>query len=111
MRRVIPFALLLVLPVRVTATDPKVSEFAPHAAGVALAEVVKIEKFDGRRVDGPAGVRFFLRVVRGTGEVPEYVEVITDIGGFQAPGFVWKPTGIVKANSLKKGDRRWFAFA
>jgi hypothetical protein len=111
MRRIIPFALLLVLPLRAGATDPKVNEFAPHASGVALAEVVKIEKFDGRFVDGPAGVRFFLRVVRSTGEVPEYVEVITALGGIQFPGFEFKPSGIVKANSLKKGDRRWFAFA
>ena len=56
-------------------------------------------------------MRFHLKIVRGTGEVPEYVEVITDIGGFQPPGFMWKPSGIVKADSLKKGDPRWFAFA
>ena len=110
MRYSVSFALLLGLSVPVTAGDPKVEEFAPHAAGVALVEVKKVEKFDERSTDGNKGVRFKLKLVRGSGAVYDTVEVVTEFGGFRG-GEVPKPSAPLKPDSLKKGDRVWFAFS
>jgi hypothetical protein len=112
MRRVIPFVLFLALPLHAVAAEPpKVEEFAPHAAGVALAEVVAVEKYDSRSNDGNAGIRFKLKLVRGSGDFPGEVDVVTEHGGFRAPGDTPKPSAPVKVDSLKKGERYWFAFA
>jgi hypothetical protein len=111
MRRVIPFVLFLALPLRAAAAEPqKVAEFSPHAAGVALAEVVAVEKYDERPSDGDAGVRFKLKLVRGSGRFRDEIDVVTEHGGLRAPGDTPKPSAPVKPDSLKKGERWWFAF-
>ena len=110
MRHILSFAFVLVVSLPAVA-DPKVEEFAPHASGVALAEVTAVEKFDARPMDGPAGVTFKLKLIRGSGAFPGEVSVITAHGGGQARGFVPKPSLPVKPDSFKKGDRVWFAFA
>jgi hypothetical protein len=112
MRHVVSFAFFLALSLPARAADPKVEEFAPHASGVALAEVVAVEKFDMRPADGPAGVRFKLKRVRGSGDFPGQITVITAYGGLRPPGSPEpKPGAPVKSDSLKKGERWWFAFS
>jgi hypothetical protein len=111
-RHVIPFAFLFALPVPALAADPpKVEEFAPHAAGVALVEVTAVEKYDQRPVDGNAGVKFKLKLVRGSGEFVGTVHVVTAFGGLRPPGVVPKPSAPLKADSLTKGERYWIAFS
>lgn len=110
MRHVIPVAILLVLPLCAGAADPKVEEFAPHAAGVALVEVVKIKQYDERSTDGNKGVRFKLKRVRGSGAFIDIIDVVTEPGGFRG-GEVPEPTAPVKVDSLTKGARAWFVFA
>jgi hypothetical protein len=110
MRHAIPVAILLAIPLSASAADPKVEEFAPHATGVALVQVVKIEKYDERSTDGNKGLRFKLKRVRGTGEFRDTIDVVTEFGGFRG-GEVPKPSAPVKVDSLKKGERWWFAFA
>jgi hypothetical protein len=112
MRRVIPVVLLLAVPVRAPAAEPpKVDEFAPNAAGVALVEVTGVEKYDARPMDGDAGITFKLRLVRGTGAFPGEVGCVTAFGGLRAPGDVPKPSAPLKPDSLKKGERYWIVFA
>jgi hypothetical protein len=112
MRYTIPFGFLFALPLSALAVDPpKVEEFAPHATGVALVEVVSAEKYDARPADGNAGVRFKFKLIRGTGDFHPEVHAITEYGGLRPPGFVPKPSLPVKADSLKKGERYWIAFA
>jgi hypothetical protein len=104
---------LFVLPLPVLAADaPKVERFAPHAAGVALAEVVAVEKYDDRPADGNAGVRFKLKRIRGSGEFVEDIYAVTAYGGLRPPGAPEPASSApVKPDSLKKGERYWFAFA
>ena len=113
MPRTLSFALLLSLVLPVLAVDPpKVEEFAPHASGAALAEVVGVEEYDQRPADGNKGVNYKLKLVRGSGEFHDAVNVVTEYGGLRPPGSPEpKPSGPVKAGSLKKGERYWFAFA
>src|SRR5262245_7126939 len=110
MRSTAAVLLLLTLSFRALAEDPKVEEFAPHASGVALVEVVKIKKYDERSTDGNKGVRFMLNRVRGSGEFYDTIDVATEFGGFRG-GEVPEPSAPVKADSLKKGDRVWVVFA
>jgi hypothetical protein len=95
-----------------TAQAPRtLAELAPNASGVALAEVVEVKPFDERPGDGNAGVRFKLKLIRGSGHFQDTVAVETAFGGLRPPGDVPKPSAPLKANSLKKGGRFWFAFA
>jgi hypothetical protein len=112
----IRFTLFLALSVPALAAEPlQVDDFAPHAAGIALVEVVAIEKFDDRPADGDAGVRFKLKLIRGSGEFRDTVTVITAHGGLRPPGSPppkpSKASAPVTADALKKGERYWFAFA
>lgn len=101
-----------VLCALLVAADPqKLDAVAPHAAGVALAEVVKVEEFDDRPMDGNKGVRFKLKLVRGTGEFEDTVTVVTAFGGLRPPGSKPKPSAPVRPESLEKGKRYWFAFS
>jgi hypothetical protein len=118
MTNAIRFTLCLVLSLPAFAAEPlKVDDFAPRAAGIALVEVVAIEKYDDRPADGDAGLRFKFKLIRGSGEVPGSVTVITARGGLIPPGSVSKPTkrpkpsAPVTVDALKKGERYWFAFA
>ena len=55
---------------------------------------------------------FKLKLVRGSGEFHESIDVETEFGGHRAPNSPEpKPSGPVKADSLKKGQRYWVAFA
>jgi hypothetical protein len=112
MRHIIPFACLFAVPFPLLAAEPpKVDEFAPHASGVALVEVLAAEPYDMRPGDGNAGVRFKLKRLRGTGDFRSEIYAITAFGGLRPPGAEPKPSLPVKADSLKKGQRYWFAFA
>jgi hypothetical protein len=115
MTNVIRFTLFLALSVSAFAAEPvKVDDFAPHAAGIALVEVAAIEEYDARPMDGEAGVRFKLKLIRGSGEVPGTVTAITAYGGLRPDGSAPKPpkpSGPVTVDALKKGERYWFAFA
>ncbi len=104
-----PLALLFAIPL-VAADARKLDEVAPHASGVALVEVVGVEKYDERSTDGNRGVRFKLKRVRGSGEFWDTADVVTEFGGFRG-GEVPKPSHPVKIDSLKKGERYWFVFA
>jgi hypothetical protein len=98
-----------------TAQAPRtLAELAPNASGIALAEIVEVKSFDERPGDGNAGVRFNLRLVRGSGHFRDSISVVTDFGGLRPPGVEPpdpKTLGPLKADSLKKGERYWFAFA
>ncbi len=115
MTNLIRFTLFLALSVSAFAAGPpKVDESAPHAAGIALMEVAAIEGYDDRPKDGEAGMRFKLKLIRGSGEVPGTVTVITAYGGLRPDGSEpkpAKPSGPVTVDALKKGQRYWFAFA
>lgn len=90
---------------------PTVDTLAPHAAGIALAEVTGVEEYDARPMDGNKGVRFKLKKVRGTGSFGDTVGVVTEFGGLRPPGSVPKPSVPLKPDSLKKGGRYWIAFS
>lgn len=111
MRHTISLASLLLFALPLVAADaPKLDDFAPHASGVALVEVVGVKRYDERSTDGNKGVRFKLERVRGSGEFWDTVDVVTEFGGFRG-GEVPKPSHPVKVDSLKKGERYWFAFS
>lgn len=115
MTSAIRFTLFLAFSVSAFAAGPpKVDDFAPRAAGIALVEVAAIEEYDARPMDGEAGVRFKLKLIRGSGDVPATVTVITAYGGLRPDGSEpkpAKPSGPVTVDALKKGQRYWFAFA
>lgn len=103
---------LLVATSLYAADPPKAEKLAPGAVGVALVEVTAVEKFDDRPADGNAGVRFKLKQVRGSGEFRDSVSTITEYGGLRPPGApAPAPSAPLKADSLKKGERYWIAFA
>jgi hypothetical protein len=103
---IIPSSLLLFI-----ADLAKVEEFAQHASGVALVEVIEIENFDFRPMDGNAGVRFRLRRVRGTGEFLDEIYVTTAHGGGRSGDSKPKLSAPLKPDSIAKGDKVWIAFA
>src|SRR5262245_1073362 len=106
-----PMPSLLLLALWSLAAGPERPEslatLAPHAAGVCLAEVTGLRTFDTRPSDGPRYVRVTLRVLRRSGAVPDHIDIITDHGGLapRAPRLV-----PLRPDSLKKGERYWFAF-
>jgi hypothetical protein len=111
-----PIALLTCLvPAPAAAQAPRTfAELAPNASGVALAELVELNPYDMRPSDGNAGVEFKLKLVRGSGQFRESIHVITAFGGLRPRGAEPpdpKTLGPLKADSLKKGERYWFAFA
>ena len=73
---------------------------APHASGVALAEVVGVEEYDARPSDGDKGIEFKLKRVRGSGYFPDTVDVVTAFGGLRQPGDLPKPSAPLKPDSL-----------
>jgi hypothetical protein len=103
------FALAL-LVASASAADPKTDAVPPHASGIALAEVLDVTAYDLRPADGDKGVKYKLKRVSGTGEFTEEVYVVTEPGGFRPPGMV-PESAPLKADSFKKGDRFWVAFA
>ena len=111
MRCNVSLAFVFLLAPSLRAADPKLDEFAPHASGVALVEVVSTEEYDARPADGNAGVLFKLKLVRGSGEFRSEVRVTTAFGGLRPPGSVPKPSLPLKPDSLKKGERYWLVFA
>jgi hypothetical protein len=106
-----PLLLSLVVPAAAKPDPPSWSELAPHASGIALAEVVEVTEYDARPMDGNKGVRFRLKLVRGTGVFRETVTVVTAFGGKRPPGRVPKPSLPVRSDSLKKDGRYWVVFA
>jgi hypothetical protein len=90
---------------------PSLDALVPNASGVALIEVVEVKEYDERPMDGNKGVRFKLKLVRGSGAFPGEVGVVTDFGGLRPPGDVPKPSAPLKPDSLKKGERYWIAFS
>jgi hypothetical protein len=99
------------LALALAAEPPRLDTLAPHASGIALAEVVEVKEYDERPMDGNKGIRFKLKRVRGTGHFDETVDVVTDFGGLRPPGDVPKPSAPLKPDSLKKGERYWLAFS
>jgi hypothetical protein len=95
------------------AAGPAPDDLAPHAAGVALVEVVSVTERDTRPMDGDLYDEVKLRVVRGSGEVPETVLVVKARGGISPPGSRKPPPPkfSLKPGALQKGRRYWLAFA
>ena len=91
--------------------DDPLFRLAPHASGVALAELVGVEEYDDRPMDGNKGILFKLKRVRGSGLFPNTIDVVTAFGGLRQPGDVPKPSAPLKADTLKKDERYWFAFS
>src|SRR5262249_27397228 len=90
----------------------KVERFAPHASGVALAEGTGVEEYDARSRGRNAGLRSKLKRVRGSGSFLREVDVVIAYGGCRGGEPAPDPERqLVKAGSLKKGQRYWFAFA
>jgi len=85
-------------------------DLAPNAAGVCLAEIADSQEIDKRPSDGNLFVRAKLRVIRGTGAIPEHIVIIKEYGGLGPPGPAPKPYGPLRPDSLTKGHRYWFAF-
>jgi hypothetical protein len=100
-------------PARPAKRAPTADDLAPHAAGVALAEVVAVTPFDARPMDGGKGVSFELKRVRGSGEFRASVAVITEPGGHPAPPGppAPPPKFSLTPDALRKGQRYWVAFA
>lgn len=98
------------------AAPPTLNALAPNAAGVALAEVEEIKGYDERPGDGNKGVRIKLKQIRGSGFFRDTINVVTAHGGKRGPGASLKPSepkpsDLLKPDSLKVGERHWFAFA
>jgi hypothetical protein len=95
------------------AADPAPDDLAPRAAGGALVEVVSVTERDDRPADGALSDTVKLRVVRGSGEIPEAVTIIKAHGGLAPPGAREPPPPkySLKPGALKKGGRYWVAFA
>ncbi|HJZ60338.1 MAG TPA: hypothetical protein VKE74_35670 [Gemmataceae bacterium] len=94
--------------------EPTAADLAPHAAGVALVEVVSVIEKDARPSDGPLYDEIQLRVVRGSGEVPEIIVIVKAPGGHPPPPGSAKPPPpkfSVRPGALKKGQRYWVAFS
>ena len=89
-------------------TIATLEKFAPHASGVCLAEVLRLEEVDWRPMDGPLFVRAKLLVVRGSGSVPDSISIVTEPGGAGPPRRD-PPPRILKADSLQPGVKYWFA--
>lgn len=87
-----------------TTPDP----IAPHASGVALAEVVDIKPYNNLESDGDKGLLVKLRRIRGTGQFRDTIDVVTDFGRSSPDR---KPEGPATADSFKKGERYWIVFS
>ncbi|MBC8868499.1 MAG: hypothetical protein H8E44_03735 [Planctomycetes bacterium] len=85
-------------------------DLAPNAAGVCLAEIADLQEIDERPGDGNLFVRAKLRVIRGSGAIPERIDIVKEYGGLGPPGPMPKPYGPLRPDSLTKGHRYWFAF-
>lgn len=93
---------------------PAAADLAPHAAGVALVEVVRVTERDTRPADGPLYDEVAFRVLRRSGETPEAIAVAKATGGHGPPPGHTKPPPpkfTVKPGALKTGQRYWVAFA
>lgn len=99
-----------------TAQNTKAAEtpdVVPNAAGVCLAEVVAMTKYDHTGADGNAGLRASLRIVRSSGLFQESIDIVTKYGGLGPPGSEYPKTfpGPVRPDSISVGKRYWFAFS
>lgn len=103
--------IVALLALALAAPPPQLDSLAPHAAGVALVEVVKVEEYDARPSDGNKGIEFTLKRIRGSGTFRDTISVVTEFGGHRPPGSDPKPSAPLKPDSLKKGGRYWIAFA
>lgn len=94
--------------------DPTADELAPHANGAALVEIVSVTEKDMRPADGPLYDEVKLRIVRRSGEVPEFINVHKADGGTHPPPGPVKPAPpkfSVKPGTLKAGQQYWIVFA
>jgi hypothetical protein len=97
-------------------SSPQIGErlqrLAPHAAGLAVVEVIDLKEVDWRGGDGPLQLDVHLCLVRQTGVTQNVVSIIKAPGGHPGPGSPpWKPSGPVKVDSFKKSSRYFVAFA
>src|SRR4051812_30219051 len=105
---------MLPLLLFLASADPTAYDLAPRAAGVALVEVVSVTERDSRPMDGPLADEIKLRLVRGSGEVPEIIAIIKSPGGHPGPPSEFKPPPpkfSLKPGALRKGRRYWVAFS
>ena len=89
-----------------------INKLAPNASGVCLAEVVSIVPYDQRPSDGDKGFKVTLRPIQSSGQFNDKIYIITEYGGYPAPGSILEPpNNLIKPDSLTAGKQYWFAFA
>jgi hypothetical protein len=105
---------MLPLLLCLASAEPTADDLAPRAAGVALVRVVSVTERDSRPMDGPLADEIKLRIVRGSGEVPETLAIVKAPGGHPPPPGAVKPPPpkfSLKPGALKEGRRYWVAFS
>jgi hypothetical protein len=87
-----------------------IDQLAPHAKGLCLAEVLDITEHDSRPSDGNLDLHVKLRVLKGSGEVHDFIYIILDVGG-AGPGPRPILPDFLRRDSFTKGNQYWIAFA
>jgi hypothetical protein len=90
----------------------RVDQLVPHAAGVALVEVMDIKEVDARPSDGNLCLNVRFRILRSSGQVRDNVNIVKAYGGMGPANMPKpKPYGPVKPDTFRKGECYWIAFA
>lgn len=87
----------------------EMEQYAPHASGLCLAEIVEITQKDDRPGDGPLWYHVKLKILRSSGKTLDMIRILAAYSGFLT-GITEANPYPLKPNSLHVGDRCWFAF-
>ncbi|WP_147274417.1 hypothetical protein [Bremerella cremea] len=87
-----------------------------RASGACLATIVKLEEHDDRPFDGEHWLEAWLEVEQGTGEIPQSLYLMIELGGKRPAELRQQQeenlqTMVLRHDSLKVGERHWFVFS